>query len=246
MKKEGGFAEDKEELPEPPRGDHSSQPTKRGGMDHTWRCWLTLHWALSQVLPSEFLSRDHQRSRTNPHQHPFLNSWKEWVNGSQKSIKDCCDGRAILEWQSGFFLPAILSHLLREQKLWYLMLAQSLSESGVLHLLCQWPSSFFSVEAGADGGVQTNSQDCPCAPGKHSRVRAPWLDLLSVSTQYQPRQLNAAECSGCRNTNSLLRFPSCTICLFTPRLFLPDYLFIVYLFLLIRCLFIYLYFSNSH
>lgn len=67
-----------------------------------WRQWLTLHWALGKAKPSIFLTRFHQRSRTNPHDHPSLCSWKEWVNSSQNPTKDCCDGRAILEWQSGF------------------------------------------------------------------------------------------------------------------------------------------------
>lgn len=118
MKNEDGFAEDKEELPKAHRGDHSSQPIITwGGMAHTWECQLTLPWVPSKGLPHIFLIR------TNPHQHPLLNSWKEWVNGSQKSIKGCQDGRPILEWLSVFFLPAILSYLLREQKLWYLILA---------------------------------------------------------------------------------------------------------------------------
>lgn len=70
---------------------------------------------------------------------------------------------------------------------------------------------FFSVEAGVDSDVKTNSQDCPCAPGtpnsEHSRVHAPWLDLLSVTTQQQPMQLIAAEFWMLKHSQSLWANP---------------------------------------
>lgn len=81
------------------------------------------------------------------------------------------------------------------------VISNSDSKSSVLHLRCQLPGGYFSVEAVAGGGIKPKSRGCPRAPGRgsgaHSGVSAPWLPVLRVTTQQHPVQTIAAESPGC-------------------------------------------------